>query len=215
MMKKRAFGIGVLMLLAGGILTPVWGAEPAVSERPILVIVDIQNFYFAGGQLPLVGPLEAARSARQLLDFFRAKKWPVVHVRHGRKPQSGETVEPSDPQYVIHELVAPLPGEPVITKRFANSFRDTTLLDTLKNLGGKKLVICGMQTQMCVEAAVRAADDLGFAVTLVHDACATRDLTFGGQTVPARTVHLAVLAALNGSYGRVLSLAETLIDLGK
>jgi nicotinamidase-related amidase len=70
-----------------------------------------------------------------------------------------------------------------------------------------------MQTHMCVEATVRAAADVGYDVTLVHDACATRDLTFQGTTVPAAQVHTAVLAALKGTYATVLSAAELLATL--
>lgn len=58
---------------------------------------------------------------------------------------------------------------------------------------------------MCVEAASRAATDLGFAVVVLHDACATRPLAFGGKTVPADMVHAAALAAINGTYGTVHS----------
>ena len=71
-------------------------------------------------------------------------------------------------------------------------------------------MIVGMQTHMCVEAASRAATDLGFEVTVVHDACATRPLEFGGQKVPAAEVHAAALAAINGTYGRVVSVGQLL-----
>jgi nicotinamidase-related amidase len=98
----------------------------------------------------------------------------------------------------------------VISKRFANSFRDTDLLDTLRQKGVSRIVIVGMQTHMCVEAASRAATDLGFGVVVVHDACATRPLEFGGRTVPADMVHAAALAAIKGTYGRVISVAELL-----
>ena len=70
-----------------------------------------------------------------------------------------------------------------------------------------------MQTHMCVEAASRAATDLGFDVVVVHDACATRPLEFGGQTVPAAMVHAGALAAIKGSYGRVVSVDELLKEL--
>ena len=70
-----------------------------------------------------------------------------------------------------------------------------------------------MQTHMCVEAASRAATDLGFDVVVVHDACATRPLEFGGRTVPADMVHAAALAAIKGTYGRVISVAELLKEL--
>ena len=178
-----------------------------------LVIIDIQSFYFEGGRLQLVGPVEASLKAKQVLERFRQLGWPVIHVQHLPK----ELVRP-DPtgcevQYRIHPNVLPLPDEIVVGKHFANSFRDTDLLERLRALGIKKLVTCGMQTHMCVEAATRAAADLGFDVTLVHDACATRDLILAGTTVPAAQVHAAVLAALAGGYARVISTVELLGEL--
>jgi nicotinamidase-related amidase len=101
----------------------------------------------------------------------------------------------------------------VVAKHFANSFRDTDLAERLNVLGVKKLVVCGMQTHMCVEAAVRAAVDLGYTVTLAADACATRPLAIHGRELPAETIHAAVLAILNGSYARVADVAALLAEL--
>ena len=81
-------------------------------------------------------------------------------------------------------------------------------LEALRAAEVSKLVIAGMMTHMCVDTTVRAAADLGFACTVAHDACATRDLAFGGQSVPASAVQAAYMAALNGSFGSVLSAAE-------
>jgi len=175
-----------------------------------LLVVDIQNFYFEGGLVPLTRPAEAAERARRVLDAFRAKHLPVIHIRHVPKSIPIVDGEPADAQYRIRPVVAPAPGEKVITKRFANSFRETDLLDYLRGKGIKKLVIAGMQTHMCVEAAARAGADLGFEVTVVHDACATRPLEFGGLTAAAIDVHTTALAAVKGSYGRVISVEDLL-----
>jgi len=61
---------------------------------------------------------------------------------------------------------------------------------------------------MCVDASVRQAADLGYKVTLLGDACATRAQSFGGETIPARQVHGAFLAALNGFYAKVINAHE-------
>ena len=169
-----------------------------------LIIIDIQNFYFEGGSVPLTGPVEAAKHARRVLDRFRERRLPVIHVRH--VPASGTVTD----QYAIRPEVAPLPGEKVVEKRYANSFRDTPLLELLRGLGVKRLVIVGMQTQMCVEAAARAAADLGFDVTVVADACATRSLEYGGVRVPADQVHASTLAALKGTYAKIVTTDELL-----
>jgi hypothetical protein len=55
-----------------------------------------------------------------------------------------------------------------------------------------------------------SAADYGFKVVVPHEACATRDLKFEAATVPAAQVHAAALAAMNGTYARVIK-TETLI----
>ena len=72
----------------------------------------------------------------------------------------------------------------------------------------KELVVAGMMTHMCVDASVRQAADLGYKVTLLGDACATRAQSYGGESVPARQVHAAFLAALNGFYAKVIRADE-------
>ncbi len=192
--------------------------DPAPPNKPAgttaLMIIDIQNFYFEGGQLPLVHPVEASLQAKRLLEGFRTAGLPVIHVQH--LPKDQDTPDPTGiaEGYRIHPNVLPRKGEVVIGKHYANAFRDTDLLATLRRLGVTRLVICGMQTHMCVEAATRAAADLGFDVTVVHDACATRDLEFGGTKVPAAQVHAAALAAMQGGgYAKVVSTDEELAAL--
>ena len=78
----------------------------------------------------------------------------------------------------------------------------------LKRAGIEELVLAGMMTHMCVDASVRQAADLGYKVTLLGDACATRAQSYGGESVPARQVHAAFLAALNGFYAKVITSRE-------
>ncbi|RUR44959.1 hypothetical protein ELY40_15900 [Vreelandella populi] len=49
----------------------------------------------------------------------------------------------------------------------------------------------------------RAASDLGYKTTIIHDACATLDLEFDGRKVPASQVHATIMAALAFAYGTV------------
>jgi nicotinamidase-related amidase len=201
------------LLVAMAAVAPMAAEEAEQPTPPVLIIVDIQGFYFEGGAVPLEGSAEASQVAKKVLARFRALGWPVVHVQHLPKGQdeTGQAIEPE--AYRIHQDVAPQPGETVIGKHHANAFRDTGLLATLRELGAHRLVILGMQTHMCLEAATRAAADLGFEVTVVHDACATRALEFGGSTVPAAQVHASTLATLEGTYARVVSADELLAEL--
>ena len=76
--------------------------------------------------------------------------------------------------------------------------------------GVEEVVIVGAMSHMCIDATTRAAADLGYKATVVHDACATRDLEFAGQTVPAAQVHAANMAALAWGYGQVVGTRELL-----
>ena len=71
-------------------------------------------------------------------------------------------------------------------------------------------VVIGAMSHMCVDATVRSANDFGYRTTTIHDACATRDLEFGGTTVPATQVHAALMAALAFMYGEVVDTAAWL-----
>jgi nicotinamidase-related amidase len=212
-MRSVILSIAGVCLLITSALAQDAGRKARMGNETALVIIDIQEFYFDDGLVPLTGSVEAAAQAKQVLEAFRARKLPVFHVRHVPKSVAIVDGVPADPQYGIRPEVRPAAGEKVISKRFANSFRETDLLESLRQTGITRIVIAGMQTHMCVEAASRAATDLGFDVVVLHDACATRPLEFGGRTVPADMVHAAALAAIKGTYGRVVSVSELLQEM--
>jgi nicotinamidase-related amidase len=175
-----------------------------------LLLVDIQNDYFTGGAMQLVGMEAAAGKASALLQYFRERSEPVFHVQHISKRAGATFFLPGTKGAEIHPAVEPLPAEPVVNKYFPNSFRGTNLLDLLKKEGIEQLVICGAMSQMCIDATTRAAFDLGFKCIVVEDACATRNLTFKGEVVPAWAVHGAFMAALQGIYAEVISAGDFL-----
>ena len=175
---------------------------PAVDGPPTaLVIIDIQEFYFPEGALPLVGPEAASANAGLVLARFRDRGLPVFHVGHNA--QAGKD---------FHADVKPLEGEDVVFKNEVNAFQDTDLLDRLQHRGILRVVLCGMQTHMCLEGAARAAADYGFEVVVVGDACATRDLKYGETIVPAAAVHASTLATLDRVYGRVIDTRAALAE---
>src|SRR5678815_4791804 len=151
-----------------------------------LVIIDIQNDYFPGGAMELEGADAAGVKAAQALKSFREKKLPVFHVRHLSVRPGSTFFLPGTKGADIHASVSPRENEAIIEKNFPNSFRATKLEEGLKGLGVKNLVVAGMMTHMCVDASVRHATDLGYKITLLGDACATRAQKIAGETVPAR-----------------------------
>ena len=173
-----------------------------------LILVDIQNDYFPGGRMELVGVQEAGKIAGQLLSFFRRQSWPTFHIQHISVRKGAAFFLPETNGVELHESIQPHAGELVIPKHYPNSFRETTLLQELERHAVKNVVICGAMSHMCIDATTRAAFDYGLDCTVIQDACATRNLEFAGKTIAAEQVHGAFMAALGAAYAKVLSLDE-------
>jgi len=178
--------------------------------KSALILIDIQNDYFPGGAMELTGMTQAAAQAREVLAACRRNRRPIFHVQHLALGPGAAFFRPDTVGVEIYESVRPLPGEALIQKHYPNAFRETGLLEALKNAGAEEVIICGAMSHMCIDATTRAAFDHGFKCTVIHDACASRDLAFEGLTIPAGHVHGAFMAALGMRYARVIALTDFL-----
>ncbi|MBM7062814.1 cysteine hydrolase [Pseudomonas sp. UL073] len=170
-----------------------------------LIVVDIQNDYFPAGKWPLVGVEAAADNAARLIRAFRAAGRLVVHIRHEFTRPDAPFFAPGTPGAQLHAKVLNQGNEPVVLKHYINSFRDTELKAILDRHSIGELVVVGNMSHMCVDGITRAAVDFGYPTTVIHDACASRDLEFDGVEVPAAQVHAAFMAALAFGYAKVIS----------
>jgi nicotinamidase-related amidase len=175
----------------------------------ILVLIDLQKDYFPGGAMELVASELAVRRAALLLKAYRQRSRQVIHVQHIGTHDGATYFLPGSPGIDIHPSVDPSSSERVIQKNFPNAFRETGLLESLRNQKATHLVFAGMMTHMCVDSTVRAASDLGFECSLAFDACATTHLTFGERIVDAKDVQAAYLSALADGFA-TLETAEEL-----
>ena len=182
----------IIIMMFSLVRTNLYPDNSDNGKATALLIIDVQNFYFPGGALPLIQPEKAADNIKKLLLNFRAENRPVIHIRHNVK-KGGE----------IYRTLIPIEKEKIIFKDHANSFRNTVLLEYLKEKNIGTLVITGMQTHMCVEAATRAAADLGFKCIVVSDACATRDLKFREKNIRSEDVHHSTLSSLSRTYAEI------------
>lgn len=173
--------------------------------KTVLLLIDLQRDYFPGGAMELAGAEAAGARAARLLAGCRERSLPALHLRHESTRPGATFFRPGTPGAEIQPCAAPLAGEDVILKNFPSGFRGTPLLE--------RLLVAGMMTHMCVDTTVRAAADLGFACWLAGDACATRELAFGGVRVPADHVQAAYLAGLDGAFARVAPVDELLAAL--
>ena len=178
-----------------------------------LILVDIQNDYFPGGSMELTGMEAAAENAARLLGTFRDNRWPTFHVQHIAIRKGAAFFLPDTHGARIYPGIEPLSGETVVQKHFPNSFRETRLQQALASEGIDHVVICGAMSHMCIDATTRAAADLGYPCTVVHDACATKDLEFAGKLIESESVHAAFMAALGSSYAEVTGCADYLAGI--
>lgn len=173
--------------------------------KQALIVVDIQNDYFPEGKWPLAGAEAASDNAARLIEAFRQAGDKVVHIRHEFTSDEAPFFAPGSEGAQLHSKVLNRADEPVVLKHFVNSFRETELQAILERYGIVELVVAGSMSHMCIDGITRAAADMGYAVTVIHDACASRDLEFNGLVVPAAQVHAAFMSALGFAYASVVS----------
>lgn len=158
-----------------------------------LIVIDIQNDYFSGGQLPLWQAEDVEARIVTAIGRARAQEDKVILVQHVSANASGLFARGSDGAAIRPAILACAGDAPVVTKQVADAFQDTDLAQHLA--GTKELLIIGMMTQNCVvfTALSRSADQ--FVIRVLCDLC----------TAPTETVHRIALNAL----GSKLDLAES------
>lgn len=192
-----------------------------------LIVIDMQRDFCAPGGYADRAGLDIGRlrapipAICRLLDGARALGLLVVHTREGhrrdlsdlpeskrlRAERAGAPIGQPGPLGRLlvrgeygHDLIdelAPLPAEPVIDKPGYSAFAHTDLELLLRTAGVGELILCGVTTEVCVSSTLRQAVDLGFACTLVSDACAS-------AYPQLHEAALAMIEVEGGVFGRIL-----------
>lgn len=144
-----------------------------MANAQALLIIDVQEAMFGLGELPYRAD-QLVANIQHLLQEARSRSLPVIYVRHGDTDERSP-LHPSQPGWPIYSAIAPQADEPIVDKQHSDSFWDTNLQTLLTDLGVRKLIVAGMQTEYCVDTTCRRAASLGYEVTLVGDAHSTWD----------------------------------------
>ncbi|HEY1710901.1 MAG TPA: cysteine hydrolase family protein [Rhizomicrobium sp.] len=165
-----------------------------------LVVIDVQKIMWAHPDFqPYDGEGVVARIA-DLIGRARASGTPVFWVQH----QEGEHMQPGAPGFPFHDAVAPGEDDDVTVKTKSSAFHGTDFDAKLKRAGVDHLIITGMQSEYCVNSAIRGAYERDYKVTLVSDAHST------GDTRVAKAKDLVAIQndTTAGSFGEVKPAAE-------
>jgi nicotinamidase-related amidase len=168
----------------------VHGGDDGGMTQPVdaLIVVDVQLAGVTGDRaVP-----DAARLIERTTDLItRARKSGalVVHLQNDGAP--GTDDEPHAPGWPLHHTTEPGPTEHIIRKPHDDGFADTSLGKLLEDLGVKAVALCGLMSEMCVQATARTALARGYRVVLPHDAHATHNIPAApglSEEIPAATV---------------------------
>lgn len=146
-------------------------------SHPALIVIDVQNDYFPGGDFPLADTDSALAATLDAIARARQRGIPVIHIQHvaGDRPGAAPFFNRGTAGVDIHpQVLAAAPDAPVIVKAHADSFERTSLQATLQALGVDALILCGMMSHNCVThtALSRQADAYG-EISVLSDASAT------------------------------------------
>ena len=170
-----------------------------------LLLIDVQKglneSYFAGDR----NNPEAVANIGKLLQHWRDKQQPVIHIQHcSTEPES--PLREGQPGNEFMTEAKPIDSEPVFKKNVNSAFIGTDLESFLRSEGIESLVIVGLTTEHCVSTSTRMAGNLGFNVKLVSDATAANPhVGIDGNVIDAETIHQVNLACLDGEFCQVVN----------
>ena len=174
-----------------------------LENRPntAVLVVDVQNGVVEGAHQRD----EVVANIGQLVDRARAEGVPVVWVQHS----SDQLVPGSDKWRIVPEL-GPDIAEPLVEKRYGDSFEETDLEDVLSRLGVGRLLVAGAQTDACIRSTLHGALVRGYDATLVSDAHTTEDGTEWGAPPPDQVIaHTNLYWTYQTAPGRTAGTVQT------
>lgn len=144
-----------------------------MSRDTALVVIDVQVGMFEEPSPVYQGEQLLAR-IDSLLEKARSADIPIIYVQHGSE-RAGHPLKIGTAGWSIHPAIAPRQEDRIVQKRMPDAFYETDLQQILQQSGVKKLVLTGIQTDLCVDTTCRRACSLDYDVTLVADAHSTWD----------------------------------------
>src|SRR5579871_370410 len=180
-----------------------------LENRPnaALLVIDVQNGVVESAH----ARDEVVENIAALVEKARGGGVPVVWVQH----ENDDLVKGSDPWRIVPELV-PDEAEPLVEKRYSDSFEETELEAVLSRLGVGRLLVTGAQTDECVRSTLHGALVRGYDTTLVSDAHTTEDQSAWGAPPPEQVIaHTNLYWTYQRAPGRTAGTVETgSVDFG-
>jgi isochorismate hydrolase len=152
-----------------------------LKDRPstALLVIDVQNGVVANAH----DRDGVVANINTLVEKARHEDVPVIWVQH----TSEDLPVDSENWKYVPELQRS-ETEPLVHKKYGDSFEDTNLEDLLAERGVGRLVVTGAQTDACIRSTLHGGLTRGYDVTLVSDAHTTEDLSQYGAPTPDKVI---------------------------
>jgi nicotinamidase-related amidase len=175
-----------------------------LENRPntALLVIDVQNGVVEGAHERDA----VVANVGSLVERARRERVPVVWVQHSDDEQMAKG---SEGWRIVPEL-SPSKAEPLVEKRYGDSFEDTNLEAVLSGLRVGRLVVVGAQTDACIRSTLHGAFVRGYDATLVSDAHTTEDQSAWGAPPPGQVIaHTNLYWKYQSAPGRTAGTVET------
>lgn len=116
------------------------------------------------------------QNVKNLIRVARENQIEVIYVQHDDGP--GEELTKGVAGYEIYDEFKPEEGEAIFAKNVNSPFKESGLLEYLKNKSEDTIIVTGLQTDYCIDATVKCGFEHGFCVIVPENANSTYENEF-------------------------------------
>lgn len=172
-----------------------------------LIIVDMQSALVEAEPYNRTGVVE---NIKALLNACKNEEIPVMYIQHDGG--NGDELEHVSTGWGIYKEIAPLPGEKIFEKQYNSAFRKTGLRACLDEIGAKNIILCGMQTEYCLDATCKVAFEYGYKVTIPQSTTTTFDNAFASGKNLSEYYENKIW---NNRFAQVIDMKQILFEINK
>lgn len=182
------------------------------NENVALIVIDMQQGFYDAAWGPTTNYPECEKNVDRLVAEWSTRRMPLVVVRHDSRNPTSPLFTDGDGNNLL-ESIQDAAADLLVTKTVNSSFYGSPdLAQWLRGRAITRIVICGIQTNLCVETTARMGGNLGFEVLVPLDATRTFDLAGpDGTVISASTLMQVTATNLHGDgFAQVVSTQDVL-----
>jgi len=171
--------------------------------KQALIVIDIQNDYFAEGKYPLFHPEVTMKANLKAIEIAKKKGMPVIHIQHLVSPAAGEGLffyDDSEGAEIHKDVMAAAPTSPIVVKRHADSFEKTNLEDLLQEFAIEEILIAGMMTHNCVTHTALSPAASKYKPKVIEECTCTTDPITHALAVDAMQVRGIPILSIDEAF---------------